>query len=272
MEVTLIVVLLVAAALLVLAYVEIDNLRRDKKNLRAVVDNQEHFTFLVDETFEVKESNVKLPDAQPHILGNVLHCKNAHDAGRCGKAEQCKHCPVRFIISKSFERHDDFRGLEASMMLDGDPALSDVDVNVDGSFVCIDQAPHMVVNIKEIKSREGGVRPKVLFLSEDAALYDKVRMALGISFRVLSVDTEHQALHRLMRAADYNFCAVMTDAQFYHSNSAVSIILAERRKQLPVFVFAKREERVADKTVNYLDASISGEELLKLVVGTATKK
>jgi hypothetical protein len=93
-------------------------------------------------------------------------------------------------------------------------------------------------------------------------------MALGISFRVLNVETEHQALHRLLHAADYHFCAVMTDARFYHANSALALILSERKEQLPVYVFAKKEERVADKTVNYLNENISSEELLKLVVST----
>ena len=268
MTAILIILLLVAAILLTLAYLKVNKLKREAKNLRVVVDNQSNYTFLVDQTFEVKESNVKLDANQPRILGNVLHCKNSHEKGHCGESEKCKSCPVRFVISKSFERHDDFRNLEASMMLDGNPSVSDVDVSIDGSFVCIDEAPHMVVNVKDITTRKGGVQPKVLFLSENAALYDKVRMALGISFRVLSVDTEHQALHRLLHAADYNFCVVMTDAKFYHANNAVSIILAERRNQLPVFVFAKKDERVADQTVNYLDEDIASDELLKLVVST----
>jgi len=147
---------------------------------------------------------------------------------------------------------------------------SDIDVNIDGSFVCIDQDPHMVVNVKNIVTKEGNVLPKVLFLSQNAALYDKVRMALGISFRVLSVDTEHQALHRLLHAADYNFCAVITDAPFFHANNAVSLILSERKDKLPVFVFAKKEERVADPSINYLDTNIKPEELLKLITTTAT--
>jgi hypothetical protein len=155
---------------------------------------------------------------------------------------------------------------------DSNRAESDIDVSIDGSFVCMNQAPHMVVNVKSIITREGGVLPKVLFLSQNAALYDMVRMALGISYRVLSVDTEHQALHRLLHATDYNFCAVMTDAPFYHANNAVSIILSERKDKLPVFVFAKKDERVADATINYLDENIKPEELLKLITATATKQ
>lgn len=261
--------ILVAGAVLALSYLKVDKLKKDINNLRIVVDNQDNYTFLVNQQFEVKESNVKTPDGQPRLLGNVLHCKNSHEKGRCGEGVKCSSCPIRFVINKSFERQDDFRDLEASMELEGgNEALSDVDVCVDGNFVCVDKIPHMVVNVKNMTTREGGVRPKVLFISENAALYDRVRMALGISFRVLNVETEHQALHRLLHAADYHFCAVMTDARFYHANSALALILSERKEQLPVYVFAKKEERVADKTVNYLNENISSEELLKLVVST----
>ena len=265
-------VVIVAAAAIAVAFLKVKKLKDDVDKLRVVVDNQDNYTFLIDQTFEVKESNVKLADGQPRLLGNVLHCKNSHETGHCGEGTQCKHCPVRFVISKSFERHDDFRNLEASMLLDdSNRAESDIDVSIDGSFVCMNETPHMVVNVKSIVTREGVVLPKVLFLSQNAALYDKVRVALGISYRVLSVDTEHQALHRLLHAADYNFCAVMTDAQFYHANNAVSIVLSERKDKLPVFVFAKKEERVADSTINYLNENIKPEELLKLITASATK-
>ena len=63
----------------------------------------------------------------------------------------------------------------------------------------------------------------------------------------------------------------MTDAQFYHANNAVSIVLSERKDKLPVFVFAKKEERVADSTINYLNENIKPEELLKLITASATK-
>lgn len=265
----LVVLLIAVTALLLVVWRRQGRLKRTIDNLRVVVDNQEYYTFLVDQNFEVKESNVKIADDQPHVLGNVLHCKNSHEAGRCGESAECRNCPIRFVIRKSFERHDDFRNLEACLQLDGsDNSQSDVDVCVNGSFVCIDKVPHMVVNVKDMTTRDGSMRPKVLVISENVALYDKVREALGISFRVLSVDTEHQALHRLLHASDYNFCAVMTDAHFYHGNNAVSIILAERRSILPVFVFAKEDERVADLIVDYLDEGISAEELLKLVVST----
>ena len=272
MTIVALLVVLVACILLVLAFLRIAGFSKRVDNLVAVIENQENFTFLVDETFEVKESNVKMEEGKPRVLGNVLHCKHSHDTGRCGEGEVCRRCPVRFVISKSFERHDDFRKLEACMELDGDAHghTNDVDVSVDGSFVTIDKVPHMVVNVKNITTLDGAQLPKVLFISESTALYDKVRQALGVSYRVLNADTQHQALHRLMRAANYQFCAVITDASVYHSDTVLATILAERKEQLPIFVFAGKKERKDDR-VNYLDADIAPEELFQCVAMQAQK-
>ena len=272
MTIVALLVVLVACILLVLAFLRIAGFSKRVDNLVAVIENQENFTFLVDETFEVKESNVKMEEGKPRVLGNVLHCKHSHDTGRCGEGEVCRRCPVRFVISKSFERHDDFRKLEACMELDGDAHghTNDVDVSVDGSFVTIDKVPHMVVNVKNITTLDGTQLPKVLFISESTALYDKVRQALGVSYRVLNADTQHQALHRLMRAANYQFCAVITDASVYHADTVLATILAERKEQLPIFVFAGKKERKDDR-VNYLDADIAPEELFQCVAMQAQK-
>lgn len=261
--------ILAAALVAVFLFLRSSKLRKDVMNLRAVVDNQENYTFLIDKTFEVKESNVKMADGQPPLLGNVLHCRNSQETGHCGEGEACKHCPIRFVINKSFERHDDFNNLEACMELGEDStSVSDVDVCVNGSFVRINSNPHMVVNVRNITTFEGEVRPKVLFISKNAALYDKVRTSLGNSFRVLSADTEHQALHRLLHASYYHFCSVMTDASFYHSDTAVATVLNERKEQLPVFVFARKEERRDDESVKYLKEDINPNVLQKLVVAT----
>lgn len=261
------IVLFAALAFAALMFLKTRKLQGDNRQLRAVVDNQENYTFLIDNTFEVKETNVKIADGQPRLLGNVLHCKNSQDTGHCGEGEGCRQCPVRFVINKSFERHDDFRELEACMELAGDQNQSvDIDVNVDGSFINIDSKPHMVVNVKNVTTLEGNARPKILFVSENTALYNKVREALGITYRVLNADSEHHALHRLLRAADYHFCAVMTDNRFYRTNNAVTAILTERKNKMPVFVFAKPDERPVDEGIHYVNEDFSAEQLLQEMV------
>ena len=263
--------LLVAAlAVAVFLFLKTRHFKADNMQLRAVVENQENYIFLINRLFEVKETNVKAPEGQPMLLGNVLHCRNAEETGHCGEGSACKHCPVRFVLNKSFERQADFRNLEACMELTGsDRNTVDVDVSVNGAYVSIESKPHMVVNVQQVNDVEGSARPKILFVSKDASLYDRVREALGITYRVLSADSEHHALHRLLRAADYNFCAVMTDSQFYGASNAVTALLEERKSQLPLFVFVKEGEPKPETDIHYVNTDFAPKDLLKRVVAVA---
>jgi hypothetical protein len=261
----LIAVALIAIGLAAVMFLRERAARRNNLHLKAVVDHQENLTFLVNKDFQVKATNIHARQSpvagEPDVLGNVLHCKNAHDAGRCGEHEACNSCPIRFVISKSFERGDDFSGLEACMELCGENNTTvDVDVNVEGHFVRLEQEPHMVVNVKNVTNNRGDGRPKILFISEDVRLYGKVRSALGKDFRILSADNQHQALHRLMHIADYRFCAVLTDEDFYGSYDAVTKILAKSGR-LPVYVFTSKPVMATADHVRFIEESIAPAEL-----------
>lgn len=246
---------------------------RSIRYLRAVVDHQRDYMFLVNGEFEVRETNFyagKQPAAdEPNVLGNVLHCKNAHDAGRCGEHEACHSCPLRFVISKSFARRDGFRDLEACMELNGDDGRTvDVDVQVDGHYVCLDSQDHMVVNVKDVTEQVGQGSPKVLFVSENVRLFDKVRTALQGQFRVLSADNQHQALHRLLLATDYRFRAVLTDEAFFDQHEVITKMLI-KNTQMPVFVFTSNKDREADGQVRFLKSDINDQELLVALLHSA---
>ena len=246
---------------------------RSIRYLRAVVDHQRDYMFLVNGAFEVRETNFyagKQPAAdEPNVLGNVLHCKNAHDAGRCGEHEACHSCPLRFVISKSFARRDGFRDLEACMELNGDDGRTvDVDVQVDGHYVCLDSQDHMVVNVKDVTEQVGQGSPKVLFVSENVRLFDKVRNALQGQFRVLSADNQHQALHRLLLATDYRFRAVLTDEAFFDQHEVITKMLI-KNTQMPVFVFTSNKDREADGQVRFLKSDINDQELLVALLHSA---
>ncbi|MBQ9672634.1 MAG: hypothetical protein IJV34_07255 [Prevotella sp.] len=226
----------------------------DSDQLKAVVDNQDGYTFLVNSGFEVEKSNVPLrTDAgkeRPNVLGNVLRCKNVHDKAVCGETMACRSCPVRFVISKSFERGSDFSGLEASMELyDKNEHVVDVDVQVEGHYVKLNEEDHMVVNVKDVtKNPSGAGVPKVLFASENVGLFDKVRRALAPEFRVLNAEDRHQALHRMKLASDYKFRALLLDEQFYQDNQQVTDLLAEN-SHIPVFVLTEQESLTAGSDV-----------------------
>ena len=267
MTIILLLVVLMVGMTIGIQYVRVRRLESANAILRTVVDHQPDYTFLIDKGFEVKETNVRISGLQPRLLGNVLHCKNSHTTGLCGESEECKYCPLRFVISKTFERGDNFKNFEACMELEEKQKVNDVDVSVDGMFVNINNEPHMVVNVKNVTVHEGGILPKVLFISNNDVLYNMVRESLGHAFRVLHVETEHQALHRLLRASDYRFCAVMTDSRFFGINNSVTEMLTEGKRKLPVIVFTKDEkEMVADESILYIKEDFNPEHLLKTVV------
>ena len=236
------------------------SVQRTNARLRAVIDNQKDYAFLVNEDFEVKETNFRLPpDGAPRVLGNVLHCKNAHDAGRCGEGEPCKHCPIRFVISKSFERKHDFDTVDACMEIYQDNQhVRDVDVSIDGRYVNIDAQPHMVVNVKDMAGQLMEHLPKILFASQNVELYERANAALRADFRLLHADTVHQVLHRLMMVAEYKFCALIADEQFLEENQVI-MDLVNKEDHLPVIVFSNRE--IAYGRFTYIKENATAEQI-----------
>jgi len=240
------------------------------QQLRAVVENQNNFTFLVNRQFEVQTTNLTFPnqasDAEPNVLGNVLHCKNAHHVGRCGEAEACHSCPLRFVITKSFERERDFSGVDACMeVYNRNEELVDMDVQVEGHFVKVDNEDHMVINVKDETMNRIGSLPKVLLITEDMALYDRIRTMLSNEFRVLGADNDHQAFHRLQMASDYKFQAVMTDMKFFSKNKDVIKLMAGNN-HLPLFVLTSGDVEAAKNEIHFISEQIEKTNLTKLLL------
>ena len=243
---------------------------RKYEQLRAVVDKQDDYAFLVNRDFEVQQTNFpvqqRLRQDEPRVLGNVLHCRNAEDAGRCGEHVQCGKCPVRFTINKAFERREDFSHLEACMELyDAKERVVDVDVQVGGRYVSLEDKDHMVVNVRPVESGATEALPKVLFISENVVLFDRVRTSLGKKVRVLSADNLHQALHRLLMASSYHFLAVMIDEAFYSSNYEITKLLVEN-DGIKVIVFTSKDHQAAAGPVHFLSEDFEPQELCMLLL------
>ncbi len=269
--------LLLAIVIAIAAY-SIWTLRKMKKmqaknrELQAVVENQTDYTFLVNSDFEVKATNltyrIEHPDGEPNILGNVLHCKNAHHKGRCGESEACHSCPLRFVITKSFERKTGFSGVDACMeVYDDHDKVVDLDVEVDGHFVNVSDQGHMVINVKDETKKQGGNLPKVLLITENMPTYDRIRNELSNEFRILGADNEHQAFHRLQLADDYKFVAVLTDTKFYHNNEDV-LKLITGKNQLPLYVLAPESSMESGQDPCFINENIEGKELTKLLLAS----
>lgn len=246
-----------------------NELSRNNLKLRAVIDHQDTYTLLVNSDFEVETSNLPGLETERknehHLLGNVLHCKNAHDHGRCGESMACHSCLLRFVITKSFERGRDFSGIEASMeVYDKRNNLVDVDVQVGGHYIDIGKQGHMIVNVKDVSGGKCDERPKILFVTENVALYDRMKDTLDKDYRILYADNEHQAFHRMQMAAAYKFRAVFTDETFYREHEDVLKMIV-KTDRIPVLVFVRDEKFEKTEGVGFVSPTTKKENILTML-------
>ena len=251
-------------------YHRLSVLRLGNKQLQTLVECQDGYTFLLNRKLEVVQTNFYNQQWQhlgaSNLLGNVLHCKNAHDAGQCGEHDVCKKCPVRFVITKAFERGVSFHNLEACMELLGDDNnITDTDVQVDGHFVKLNNKAHMVVNVKLMPEDKLVELPKLLFISEKVDLFLRVKEALGANIRVLNADNLHQALHRLLMVKAYGFLAILIDEEFYEKHEEITKLLV-KNDSVKVIVFTSNNKPSTDGHVFYLSEHFDAMQLRLLLL------
>ena len=115
----------------------------------------EHYVFLIDRKFRVKETNYyelnkDLKDDQPYVLGNVLHCQTAIDEGLCGTGIDCNTCPIRMVIKNAFKLKRDFSQIEAMMHVrDKYQKTEQMDVIVDGELVYVGKEPYFLIKVRK---------------------------------------------------------------------------------------------------------------------------
>ena len=277
----LLLILLGAVAYMLVGY---RHMSHGLQRVNMMMQNLSSYAFLIDKNFEVKETNYyALNPAQtqtkdsPQILGNVLHCSVACAAGTCGSGQPCKHCPVRFVITKSFERKNDFNDLEVSMELTDDKQqVTDVDVNVGGRYVSVDGQPYMVLNVKDVTESKRLLRryidkslreesdpsvPKLLYASHDVARYSRMREMLKDCCRVVYVETPEQVLRRVGKKVDYGYTAVLFDEAFLHAYDIV-----DQLNEHIVVILLTEDGRVGlDGHRMNVPQNISDDELVQII-------
>lgn len=252
------------------------------ERLNTMVQHLSSYAFLIDRNFEVKETNYYYqnpgrPKEGPQMLGNVLRCSVACKEGTCGQGMECKHCPIRFVIDKAFERQDDFSNLEVSMELQNTKSkVKDVDVNIGGRFVSIDGAPHMVINIKDITETKRLLRdyidqslkdetnpkvPKLLCATNELARFNHLRELLQGTCRLVYVDKPEQVLHRVGHGKDYGYSALLADEAFLHTYD----ILPKLNEHIVVIKLSNDGETGLDGRVVTVPDTIRDDELKSII-------
>lgn|SRR5574344_682333 len=131
-------------------------LEKKYKSLDVIFNNLHSYAFLINDSVGVEQTNYYAlnPDAkndQPLILGNVLRCKNGCDAGCCGTSPNCAACTIRSHIIKALQTKTGFANVETHMQLyTPNHNVVEADVNVGGTYVEIQNRPHLVIDVKDI--------------------------------------------------------------------------------------------------------------------------
>lgn len=109
---------------------------QDKELFEAAFTNNPDFIFLLDKNLNIRKTNyytrakIALPTKDETLgLGDVLKCKYAVGAGKCGVGKQCTACPIRNLLNKTLAEKATFNNEEvkADLLLpDGQTAVHNV--------------------------------------------------------------------------------------------------------------------------------------------------
>ena len=141
----------VAAAIVVIAWQWLKRRSDYVRLCERVHQHKDRYVFLIDRKFRVKETNfyelnADIPNNQPYVLGNVLHCQTAIDEGLCGTGIDCDTCPIRMVIKNAFKLKRNFDHIDAVIyQYDAHRKVNEVDVRVDGELVYVGKEPHFIV-------------------------------------------------------------------------------------------------------------------------------
>ena len=101
-----------------------DVIQRKLDQTTMILQNINAYFLLIDKDFIVCDTNYyslnKLPAPEVGMtqkVGDLLHCRNAAEAGECGMHQQCKLCGIRAAIGRAFHKKESFQKVNASMNL-----------------------------------------------------------------------------------------------------------------------------------------------------------
>ena len=186
----LLIIIAILIALLVMVVIKYRTVKMRKTILqekadeaKKILQNIKSYFLLIDRDYVVCDTNYYSlnslpPDNSTKRVGDLLHCRNAMDAGECGKHDQCKLCCIRIAIGKAFAKQADIKKLNASMKLlsqDGKDVIP-CDVTVSGVYLKVKGEEKMVLTVcdtTELKNME-----RLLCIErENAISADKLKSA-----------------------------------------------------------------------------------------------
>lgn len=159
-----------------------DTLRKKVENTKQVLYNMNTCFVLINSDFIVRDTNYyKLnhltTDTKEKRLGDLLHCRNAMEAGGCGMHARCALCGIRHTIRRAFIEHKNIDKLEGTMNLLDEKRehVIPCDVSVAGGYFKTDEEL-MILTINDITELKNMQR-SLNIERENAISADKLKSA-----------------------------------------------------------------------------------------------
>ena len=163
---------------------EKNEIRSIKELSDSILYNVDAYIILANRNFLVEKTNyynlTNTTESQVMCrVGELLHCKNALDAGECGAHENCKMCPVRNAIEKCFRENGHFSQLETPMRLylsEKTDNYIDCVVSVSGTYLQLNNDDKVLLTVRDV-TRQKKVRDELEAAKQEAELAGEQKTA-----------------------------------------------------------------------------------------------
>ena len=236
-----------------------DVIQRKLDQTTMILQNINAYFLLIDKDFIVCDTNYyslnKLPAPEVGMaqkVGDLLHCRNAAEAGECGMHQQCKLCGIRAAIGRAFHKKESFQKVNASMNLlnDKEDKVIPCDVSVSGTYLNIHGEDYMVLTVYDVTELKNAQR--LLSIEREHSISaDKLKSAF-------IANMSHEV--RTPLNAIVGFSGLMVSASGEEERKMYADILAENNERLlrlvnDIFDLSQIESGTVDFVYTEFDAN-----------------
>lgn len=231
----------------------------------AILYNVDAYIILANRNFLVEKTNYYnlnsiSEDRVLHRVGELLRCKNALDAGRCGSHENCKTCPVRNSIEKCFREKGQFSQLEVPMRLYlSEKANNYIDcvVSVSGAYLQLNRDDKVLLTVRDI-TRQKKVQEELVAAKQVAEMAGEQKTAF-------LANMSHEI--RTPLNAIVGFAGLLASASEEERNSYVEIIKGNTNMLLQLVNDILDMSKIEAGTLEFIYTDVDVNQIMRELEG-----
>lgn len=231
----------------------------------AILYNVDAYIILANRNFLVEKTNYYnlnsiSEDRVLHRVGELLRCKNALDAGRCGSHENCKTCPVRNSIEKCFREKGQFSQLEVPMRLYlSEKANNYIDcvVSVSGAYLQLNRDDKVLLTVRDITRQKR--------VQEELVAAKQVAEVAGEQKTAFLANMSHEI--RTPLNAIVGFAGLLASASEEERNSYVEIIKGNTNMLLQLVNDILDMSKIEAGTLEFIYTDVDVNQIMRELEG-----